>query len=84
MGSHYAPRHYVVSHFLIGFAASYYPVIGILALIYQLGQYYFNVRVFPVEGKIIQGNSAHVTSIKLTEITVGYLIGSLVQLRNKT
>jgi hypothetical protein len=77
------PKHYVFIHFVTGFIAASYPIIGIFALIYQLAQYYYGVRVFPIEGKVIQGNSPRVTSNKILQIGIGYLIGSLYQLRTK-
>jgi hypothetical protein len=64
---------------LFGFIAVWYPVIGILVLIYQLGQLVFDVRVFPVEGKILKGNSIEHTTKKLSEIAVGYIIGSIIK-----
>lgn len=72
------PRHYAISHIFFGFIAVLYPIIGILALVYQLGQLYFNVRVFPVEGRILPGNSVKHTGLKLFEMAIGYLIGILV------
>lgn len=77
------PKHYILLHFITGVLAAYYPIIGILAIIYQLGQYYYGVRVFPIEGKIIKGNSARVTSSKITQIGIGYIIGTLYQMRRK-
>jgi hypothetical protein len=72
------PRHYAMSHIFFGFIAVFYPIIGILALVYQLGQLYYNVRVFPVEGKILPGNSVKHTGLKLFEMAIGYLIGVLL------
>jgi hypothetical protein len=73
------PRHYAVSHMLFGFLAAWFPIIGLLAVVYQLGQLFFNVRVFPVEGKILSGNSVQHTGLKLAEMLLGYSIGSLVR-----
>lgn len=83
MTSYYKPLHYTLSHIAIGFVAVWYPVVGILAIIYQLGQLLFNVRVFPVEGVIKQGNSVHHTIKKLSEIGMGYAIGYLVKSTRK-
>jgi hypothetical protein len=83
MGELCVPTHYVLSHFVTGFIGAYYPIIAILGLLYQLGQYYYGVRVFPLEGKIIKGNSPYITSVKITQLAVGYLIGALLKLRNK-
>ena len=72
------PPYYALSHLMFGFLAVWYPLIGFLALIYQLGQYIYNVRVFPVEGKILPGNSLQHTAVKLGEMAVGYVIGLFV------
>ena len=77
----YKPWYYTLSHGLIGFAAVWYPLVGIVALIYQIGQLLFNVRVFPVEGRILAGNSFNHTFKKLVEILLGYTIGYLVKSR---
>jgi hypothetical protein len=79
MGLYERPRHYAVSHMLFGFLAAWFPVIGILAVVYQLGQLFFNVRVFPVEGKVLSGNSVQHTGLKLAEMLVGYIVGRLVR-----
>ena len=50
-----------------------------LAVVYQLGQLLFNVRMFPVEGIIKHGNSVEHTVIKLSEIGFGYVIGSVLK-----
>jgi hypothetical protein len=46
-----------------------------LALVYQLGQYAFNIRVFLAEGEIRPGNSWDHTGLKLVEMAVGYFAG---------
>lgn len=81
MTKYYKPWYYTASHVGIGFLAVWYPILGILAIVYQVGQLVFNVRVFPVEGTIKQGNSIHHTVKKLIEITLGYAIGYLVKNR---
>ncbi len=73
------PRHYAISHIFFGFIAVFYPLIGILAIVYQLGQLYFNVRVFPVEGKILKGNTVHHTALKIAEMAIGYIAGMLIR-----
>lgn len=73
--SFYKPPHYILIHVLIGFIAVWYSWIGVLAVAYQLGQLIFNVRVFPIEGKILAGNSIKHTACKLGEIAIGYLLG---------
>jgi hypothetical protein len=72
------PRHYLIIHLFFGFISVFYPIIGILALVYQFGQLYYNVRVFPVEGKILPGNSIQHTGLKLFEMAIGYLFGILI------
>lgn len=79
MTSYYKPWYYTVSHVGIGILASRIPIVGILAIIYQLGQLAFNVRVFPVEGNIKPGNSVKHTVKKLTEIGIGYAIGTIAK-----
>jgi hypothetical protein len=73
------PAFYFFTHLLMGFAAAWYPIIGILAILYQLGQLAFNVRVFARELKILKGNSVAHTFVKLMEIGLGYLLGSVVK-----
>jgi hypothetical protein len=79
MVTYYKPWYYTASHYSIGFLAVWFPIVGILALVYQLGQLIFDVRVFPVEGKILSGNSFHHTTVKLSEIAIGYLAGTGVK-----
>lgn len=79
---YFKPWYYTLSHLIIGFAAGWYPIIGILALVYQLGQLVLNIRLFPIEGIIKQGNSIEHTLMKLTEIGVGYVIGYLSRTRH--
>lgn len=73
------PPHYAVSHILLGLVAVWVPLIGILAVAYQLFQFTFNVRTFPVEGRIEKGNSVAHTGLKLAEMGLGYLLGTLIQ-----
>lgn len=73
------PYYYMVSHLAIGFVAAWIPLLGILAILYQLYQYAFGIRIFPVEGVIQKGNSISHTSLKLAEIGVGYLGGKGVK-----
>jgi hypothetical protein len=78
-GLYERPRYYAASHLLFGFIAVWYPLIGLLAVLYQIGQFTFNVRVFPVEGRIEPGNSWQHTGLKLVEMVVGYLAGILLR-----
>lgn len=79
MVHYYKPWYYTASHVATGFIAVWYPIIGLIALLYQIGQLIFNVRVFPVERRILHGNSFQHTFKKLTEILLGYTIGYLVK-----
>jgi hypothetical protein len=69
------PRIYILIHFLIGLVAVWAPILGLLALTWQLGQYAANIRIFAIEGKIESGNSAEHTGLKLIELGIGYCIG---------
>ena len=73
------PPMYAVSHLLFGFLAGWYPLVGFLALMYQLGQLIYNVRIFPVEGTIRPGNSVMHTAVKLGEMGIGYILGLAVK-----
>lgn len=73
------PPHYAWSHILFGFVAVWFPMIGILAISYQLLQLAFHVRTFPIEWRIEKGNSVAHTGLKLAEMSVGYLIGSIIK-----
>ena len=41
--------YYVLIHLFFGFIAAWIPLIGILALTYQVTQYALDIRVFPIE-----------------------------------
>ena len=69
------PPIYAVTHILIGFFGAWYPIILLLAIAYQLFQYFFQIRFFLFKLKIKQGNSIQHTGVKLLEILLGYLIG---------
>lgn len=73
------PPHYAISHILFGFTAVWFPIIGILAVVYQLAQFAFNVRTFPVEWHIEKGNSVAHTGLKLAEMALGYALGTLLR-----
>ena len=70
---------YAVIHICIGCISTVFPLFGILAWIYQIGQYIFNVRTFPIEMRIEKGNSFLHTQSKLNEMEVGYLMGMIFQ-----
>lgn len=73
------PSIYAVVHVLLGFIAAWFPSVGALTILYQLLQFTFNVRVFPIEGTIKPGNSIQHTGLKLAEVLFGYVLGLLVQ-----
>ena len=73
--------YYLIIHFLLGFVSPWYPMIGLMALVYQVGQYAFNVRVFPVEGTIKPGNSLEHTSLKILEMVIGYICGLILKMQ---
>jgi hypothetical protein len=75
------PYYYAISHILIGFIAVWYPVIGVIGVIYQLAQWILNVRFFPVEGTWRPGNNAYHTGLKLSEIALGYMLGYVIKNR---
>ena len=75
------PHYYALSHIFFGFAAAWFPWVGILAVAYQVLQLVFNVRVFPVEGRILPGNTWQHTALKLAEMGLGYAIGRLIRLK---
>ena len=69
------PPIYAVTHILIGFFGAWYPIILLLALVYQLFQYFFNIRFFLFEFAVKSGNSIKHTSLKIVEMFIGYFIG---------
>ncbi len=73
------PSYYMVSHILFGFLAVWYPWIGVTAVTYQLLQYILNVRVFPIERRILHENTAMHTALKLAELGIGYALGYYVR-----
>lgn len=73
------PGYYAVSHVAFGFIGVWYPIVLALAILYQIVQYVFQVRVFPVEGTIRSGNSLAHTGLKLAEMAFGYILGRVVR-----
>ena len=72
------PFYYCLIHVVAGIIAFYYPIFGVVFLLYQLSQYFLNVRYFMFEWKIKDGNSLAHTSVKIGEFCVGLLIGYVV------
>jgi hypothetical protein len=73
-----APYYFLI-HILLGFVAAWIPLIGGLAVAYQLTQYILDIRFFPVELKVAQGNNILHTGVKLGEMLVGYILGRYVK-----
>ena len=73
------PHYYAASHIFFGFVAVWFPWVGILAVAYQVLQFVFNVRVFPVEGRILPGNTWQHTGLKLSEMALGYVAALLIR-----
>ena len=74
------PWYYSLSHIVIGIFAVYYPILGICAFLYQLIQYIWNIRIFPIERILYSGNSLEYTGLKLAEYMLGICIGYLLYL----
>lgn len=73
------PYYYAISHILIGFIAVWYPIIGVIGVLYQITQWILNVRFFPVKGTWEKGNNLYHTGMKLFEMGIGYGIGHIIQ-----
>jgi|LakMenEpi03Aug12_release.lakeMendotaPanAssembly.Ray.scaffolds.fasta_scaffold1370013_2 hypothetical protein len=73
---------YFFTHLILGFLGYLYPEILYGTLGYQLFQYFFNVRIFIFEMTLKQGNSLEHTSVKLSEVFIGYLIAMLCKALN--
>ena len=73
-----APYYFLI-HLLIGFVAVWIPLVGGLGVAYQLTQYILDIRFFPVELQVKQGNNFAHTGVKLAEMALGYAAGYLVK-----
>lgn len=73
------PPIYAISHFIFGLVGAFDTRVLILVLLYQIGQYGFNLRVFPLEGRIEKGNTWQHTVVKLYEILLGFIAGLLLK-----
>ena len=73
------PFYYAISHILIGFIAVWYPVVGVIGVMYQLAQFILNVRFFPIELTWEKGNNLYHTGLKVLEIGIGYSIGYIIK-----
>ncbi len=73
------PFYYAITHILIGFIAVWYPLVGVIGVLYQLFQLTFDIRTFPFELRYEHGNSFQHTGLKLLEMLVGYSVGVVVR-----
>ena len=71
------PLVYTISHYIIGFISVWFPILGIIMIIYQITQFIFNKRFFILKMEFKKGNSLQHTILKLFEFFVGYGIGVL-------
>ena len=78
---YYKPAIYTFSHLALGFIAAWYPVVGAVMVVYQLLQLAFNVRFFLFEMAIKEGNTWQHTGLKLTEVGLGYVLGTFFKKR---
>ena len=63
----------------MGIVGAWYPIVLILAIVYQLLQYILNIRFFIFETTIRTGNSLIHTTMKVFEIFIGYILGRLLK-----
>lgn len=73
-----APYYFLI-HILLGFIAVWIPLVGGLAVAYQLTQYILDIRFFPVELKVAKGNNIFHTGVKLGEMAIGYISGYFIK-----
>jgi hypothetical protein len=71
------PAFYTVTHLLLGYFGYFYFYILAATVAYQLAQLAMNKRFFILEMKLVHGNSAEHTALKLAEVFVGYCAGAL-------
>jgi hypothetical protein len=72
------PFYYVIIHIIIGIISYYNIYYGIVFIIYQLFQLYFQKRFFLFQWKVKEGNSIQHTLIKLGECGIGWIGAFLV------
>ena len=65
------PWLYVFVHICIGAVSVYYPLVWIPVIVYQFGQYVFNVRIFVFSLEICEGNTLFYTFCKLLQYCIG-------------
>lgn len=83
LGIYKKPLEYTAIHILCGFISCFFPVFGILFVVYQLFQLAISRRFFIFQLKIKKGNSFFHTTIKLFEFSFGVLVGLIIKLSYK-
>ena len=73
------PWYYTLSHIVLGICIAWFLWLAVPVVGYQVGQYAYDVRIFPLEGVIESGNTFQYTGLKLFEVGVGYCIGTLLK-----
>ncbi len=69
------PPIYIATHIGMGIVSFFFPVLIAVFTVYQLVQYFLDVRFFIPERQIREKNSTLHTAIKFAEFGVGLLIG---------
>ena len=75
----YKPPIYAFIHVLSGVAGYFYPAILVTVFAYHVLQYYLDVRFFAFDREIREGNSLEHTMLKLTEVSIGYILASITR-----
>lgn len=70
---------YAVAHVVLGFLSVWSPLLLVLVITYQIGQYLLDIRAFPLERRIEPGNSVEHTALKLAEVGFGYFLGLTIK-----
>lgn len=68
------PLKYKISHIIIGFCAYNYNILWAAILLYQFIQYWYNIRFYIFDYKILPNNTLNHTINKLYDYVIGYLI----------
>ena len=79
------PPLYIMIHIAGGAIAYFFTFIIPLFLLYQFGQWFFDIRFFFFSMEIKRGNSLYYTLYKIAQFCVGYLLSFLaVRFRTTT
>ena len=76
------PFYYSFFHIAVGFLSAWIPGLLAFVLVYQIVQLLLNKRFFLFEGEIREGNSLEHTLLKIAEVLLGFLLGSLVRTKD--